>query len=144
MSAITVAAGVVFLTASARSDFALKGSPQIDIVLAPLFWALAVTAIAASALLLNSMTRCLGRWRDSIRTIGLMTYPLYLLHQVLGLKLMVILGPLIGPRLALLAALLFAVALSFGVVHAEKSLRRRLADSITRLFSARGSSLRGP
>ncbi len=67
-----------------------------------------------------------------LRTIGLMTYPLYLLHDVVGSAVLRSSG-VVGRVAALVAAIGVALALSYVAVRMEPVLRRPLRRVLDRL-----------
>lgn len=89
--------------------------------LAPLLWAAAVLAIIVSI----ERRSLVDRWIDPrlARTLGLMTYPLYLLHQQVGLAVERLVA---DPLLAFLAAMAVVIALALAVLQGEKWVRHIL------------------
>jgi exopolysaccharide production protein ExoZ len=102
-------------------------------------WGVAVAVIFVSA---RSARRGGGSGKEHglLRAIGLMTYPLYLLHDAIGsgmMRLLILRG--VAPLLSLLLAASLIVAASFVVcMYAEPSLRRTLRavrSSLTAMFA---------
>ncbi|HEX8448460.1 MAG TPA: acyltransferase family protein, partial [Allosphingosinicella sp.] len=94
--------------------FTLAGLLAIGELAEGALWLATVGAIAASLRFHGLIGRKLGRWSAQIRTIGLATFPLYLLHNEIGRSAMVAtvgLGafPALGLALALVLALAFLV-----------------------------------
>lgn len=104
-----------------------------------LLWLTAIAIMAASVIFHEPLTRLLGR-RGSIwtRCLGLITYPLYLTHQVIGFALLHALGALPLP-FALVLTMISIVALSF-FIHLvfEKPLRTFLRNHV---FGRRRSTM---
>lgn len=92
-------------------------------------WTLAILAIAASFHWKKALAGPLGKHAGAVRTIGLITFPLYLVHMHLGAPVMVQIvrhgySPLIGILAATLAAVLSAFVI---IAWIEPPVRRRLA-----------------
>ena len=137
MTGVCLVAGVIAMTAAARYELTDAGGPRRDLIVVPLLWVLAVCAMAASARWNGPLSSRLDKRRRIIRTVGLATYPLYLVHEVVGLKLMSSLGPVVGARMALLVSLGFVLSFAFGTVYLEKFPRMLLSSMISRAFAAR-------
>lgn len=105
-------------------------------------WGLATAVLIYATSANNIFTKVSPILRAAIRVMGLMTYPLYLLHANLGNAIMLALSGL-SPFLALLAATLLLFAACFMVVRAEAVIRRGLAHimSVNRRFNIRVSQL---
>ena len=142
MTGVCLIAGVIAMTAAARYEFTDAGGPRRDLIVVPLLWVLAVCAMAASARWNGPLSGRLAKQRRIIRTVGLATYPLYLVHEVVGLKMMSSLGPVVGARMALLVSLGFVLSFAFGTVYLEKFPRMLLSSMISRAFAARRPRLR--
>lgn len=95
-------------------------------------WLCGLAAIVWSIFDADRFTRVLGRHTAAIRHVGLMTFPLYLVHSEVGRATMLALR-VFGPVLALLIACVSMIAVAFLVVEAEKPvsdvLRRGLGMS---------------
>lgn len=85
---------------------------------APLLWLAAVLLIIASIHFQPAIWRRFGRWGPIARTIGLATYPLYLVHSELGRAVMLASG--LAPWPALLAALATVLVVAFAIVEIER------------------------
>jgi peptidoglycan/LPS O-acetylase OafA/YrhL len=88
---------------------------------APTVWGIAVTAIGVSMLLPFNGGQI-------SRTLGLMTYPIYLVHEKVGAAILRV-APHIGKWLALGLAIVTVLALSFLIVRFEYIVRPRLEAS---------------
>ena len=86
--ALCILGGLLCIVAAARYKFIIGERPQTDIVVAPAVWMIAVCTIAASVFWNDALLRFAGNWKSPIRIVGLATYPLYLLHQNIGLAIM--------------------------------------------------------
>ena len=103
-------AGLAAVISAARG-FGANGDDQwLRLVLPPAIWTVAVATIAVS-LARRGGQGVPRRWHRTARTVGLATYPLYLVHAELGIALMLLFAPL-----GAWPALLLALALVFGVV----------------------------
>jgi peptidoglycan/LPS O-acetylase OafA/YrhL len=127
---------VLFVLAGAI-DIAAE-SDRIDLI--PLsIWAVALVAIALSAMLNRPV-----KWQGVARVIGLLTFPLYLLHNVFGALLMKLLL-MHNPWLALGAGMMGSILLALFVLGIEPSLRWILGYSLRVLFpSWHAPRLRAP
>lgn len=111
-----VSAGATRGRLAAASIFAAAGLAAIGRPLEGALWLGAVAAIAASLRYGGLIRRRLGRWSGQIRTIGLATFPLYLLHNEIGRAAMRALRDFgawaaLGIALALVLALAFLVTI---------------------------------
>lgn len=117
---IVVAAlvSLVAVTAAAHSRVTGSGASKL-VLLAPTLWALAVLGIALSVRYADWLQLRLGMLSGEIKTLGLLTYPLYLLHDVMGTSIMqASLG--LPPILALAFAIAATLACSYAVVKTER------------------------
>ena len=90
----------------------------------PIFvWLIAVGAIASSAIFNAVAWRYIGRHASAIRLIGLMTYPLYLIHDNIGLVMLRYAAPVVV-MITMIA--LAAVLAAFVEPPAQAWLRSRL------------------
>ena len=122
-----VTAGVTEIYHETARAAAWSGVPANPLV--PIFvFCASVAMIAASIRWNNSVHRLVGRRAACIRTVGLMTYPLYLLHQPFGVLLTAWwLRRGIPAPLALMLAISVVLAMSLIVVtKLEPLLRRRI------------------
>ncbi|HEX8306817.1 MAG TPA: acyltransferase [Allosphingosinicella sp.] len=117
---------------AAAGAFGLAGLLAIGAVAEGALWLAAVAAIAASLRYGLFIEEKLGRWSGPIRTIGLATFPLYLLHNQIGRAAMhATLG--LGAFAALGLALALVLALSFLVTTAvEPKVRSALNRALPR------------
>jgi peptidoglycan/LPS O-acetylase OafA/YrhL len=99
-----------------------------------LVWLAAVGCIALSAIVTDLINKGLERFAPTIRRLGLVTYPLYLIHQVVGVTVMVT-GTRHGlpQETALIFALILMIVLSFLLLRAEKSVRAITASGLDRV-----------
>jgi peptidoglycan/LPS O-acetylase OafA/YrhL len=112
---IFLAAG--FVAVATRSHALMF--PGASFMVAPLVWLAATGLIVASVFRNEAVIAATKRWPT--RTIGLMTYPLYLTHMEVGRQIMLrIESPVIG----FLVAMCGVVLLSVAVLRIEEPLRR--------------------
>lgn len=90
-----------------------------------LIWVGSCLGIVASVWRSREIDVRLGRFSKMIRALGLMTYPLYLVHSELGRGTMLLLKPF-GPMAALLIAMMAMMLLSWLIVRAEEPVRSAL------------------
>lgn len=104
----------------------LSWVPHSQKLLPVMVWLVLVAAIAGSVLA-NGIAWCMfGRWASTIRYIGLATYPLYLLHDVLGSVLMaVVRGIPVWLTMTAMISLSFAVA-----IYAEPLIQKWLRSQL--------------
>ncbi len=98
-------------------------------------WLSMVALIAASSIWGGEIFSRFGRSARVIRLIGLMTYPLYLLHDVFGSAMLRgLLAVHFGPGTSLTLAAVGTVVLSFGVAAGlEPIIQRRLKPLLGRI-----------
>lgn len=117
----------------------------------PVAWAVFVGAVALAALSLTynaALLAWLGPRAPLIRTVGLMTYPLYLIHNHAGKPVLVeALRAGVPPVLALAAAMAVAVGLAVAIVlwiePPVRALLARLIDRATALRTRAAGGLGG-
>ncbi|QHS51851.1 acyltransferase [Edaphobacter sp. 12200R-103] len=99
-----------------------------SLMLCILIWAAAVLAIVLSVRYNKAIVEWLGPERTKqARTLGLITYPLYLLHQSIGEHFVQRLNGRIPDIAIMLLAAAASMALAYGVVrYAEKPIQERL------------------
>lgn len=107
-----VSGGVTRTRLIAAAIFTLAGLLAVGRPAEGALWLGAVTAIAASLRFHGRIRQTLGPWSAQIRTIGLATFPLYLLHNEIGRAAMRAMRDL-GAWAALGIALVLVLALSF-------------------------------
>ncbi len=106
-------------------EIALSSRDASPLIFCILIWAAAVLAIALSVVYNKAIVQWLGPELSSkARLLGLMTYPLYLLHQNIGKHLV----ERLAGNIPAIAIMLLAFAVSFGlayvvVQYAEKPIR---------------------
>lgn len=123
----------------------LKGSPGLAVQtkLSPMaVFAVSVLAIWVLATAGDKLSPSSSAVRSLLRTLGLMTYPLYLLHDIVGasmMRLFISIGA--GQWAALALALLASMGLSWIVcTHCEPPIRRAIRWALT--FLPRQNRLR--
>jgi peptidoglycan/LPS O-acetylase OafA/YrhL len=137
--ALCILGGLISIIAGARYRFITGEGPQINIVVAPAVWMIAVCTIAASVFLNDTLLRFAVNWQSPIRIVGLATYPLYLLHHNIGLAIMKIAQP-VGALTALAFALVCVISGSFLIVYLERFPRRLLLAGLSLLSSTNDSN----
>jgi peptidoglycan/LPS O-acetylase OafA/YrhL len=94
--------------------------------LAPAVWVVAVAGICVSVWLPAEGTQL-------TRMFGLMTYPLYLVHEKLGSGILRV-APFFGRWVALFLAVSIVVTISFLIVKSEQVLKARLEVALDAIF----------
>jgi peptidoglycan/LPS O-acetylase OafA/YrhL len=130
MALLCLVAGIIATEASARYRFISLGSPHRDLIVVPLVWLLSVFCIAASAHWNQRLSA--GFSRLPLRSIGLATYPLYLVHEVFGEAVMRTSVAYLGAKGAFALAMLLVLFVAWAVVKLEWYPRQL----IIRLFEA--------
>jgi peptidoglycan/LPS O-acetylase OafA/YrhL len=116
-------AGLISTTASARFNLALNGEPATRILMAPAIYMVGTSAIILSVSYNAKITLIVGRYGSFGRTLGLLTYPLYLVHDEVGIRAIRALASL-GGWLAFLLAFTFVMMLAWFALHGEQYPRR--------------------
>ena len=105
-------------------------------------WLVGIALLTGSVRLNSRLQRLYGRHASIVRQIGLYTYPLYLLHDVLGVLVLGMLLRAAGrPELALLGAVVAMLLLSALVLRGEKAMQapvRRLLIAVEDRVTAFG------
>jgi exopolysaccharide production protein ExoZ len=136
---LCILGGLICIVAGARYRFIVGEGPQINLVIAPAVWMIAVCTIAASVFWNDALLRFAGNWQNPIRIVGLATYPLYLLHHNVGLAIIKVAQP-VGALTALVFALVCVLSGSFLVVYLERFPRRLLLAGLSLLSSSNDSN----
>ncbi len=126
-------AGILLCTAGAAFEIIVRStlitssaSVHYSWITPVLVWLASVAVIIASVWLNSSFAARLSpRSMSAIRKVGLMTYPLYLVHQRVGYALIGRIRPFVGDLAALVLTVLSMVALSYFIVTSlEKPVAR--------------------
>jgi peptidoglycan/LPS O-acetylase OafA/YrhL len=133
---VCLGAGLVEIFAAA-SEKAMGSDHAISAVTASAVWLVSLAAIVLSIAKNEAAHRILGRHAKLIRAAGLATYPLYLLHQIIGSAIMEAAHRLGLPPYACLAvAVVPILVLSFTLAQVvEPAVRKRLAILIDWLLT---------
>jgi len=109
-------------------EVVLSSNESSSLTLCILLWVAAVIAIVLSVRYNIPIVEWLGPKRTArARMLGLMTYPLYLLHQDIGEYVIQILYGHIPDAAIMVLTLAVCLALAYGVIrYAEKPIRERL------------------
>ncbi len=101
--------------------------------LAPLLvWTLSLGLIIASVLANRDLAARFGWLASPMRRVGLMTYPLYLLHQMIGFTVIEAVRGLLPDGVVLCLTMLGLVALAYVVsAYLEPAVRRVLAHALS-------------
>lgn len=125
LAVVSAIAGTIQVAAAARFLLASQGGSQAQLLDPILIWAFSVTIIILSVVCNNSVWSVFHKYAPTFRILGLMTYPLYLLHNEAGHILMLRLQPL-GTSVALTTAVLSVVVMALLVTKIERYPREAL------------------
>ncbi len=114
--AVFLLAGCVANYAGGRLALIEQGGPGSALE-APLLWLLAVALIWASIRFQPAVWRMFNRFGPATRTLGLATYPLYLVHSEVGRVIML---DTAGHWVALALAIASVILIAFMVVKLER------------------------
>jgi peptidoglycan/LPS O-acetylase OafA/YrhL len=115
---LCLSSGVLEIFDSARSIALPIGDSPEKRMIACAVWIAAVTCLAAAIAYNQVLHKLFGKWAEVIKFLGLMTYPLYLLHDIIGAALLKA-ASLVGasPLVALVFAMTIVLALSWAVTQ---------------------------
>lgn len=103
------------------------------------FVVLFLSIVVSNKLLLSI---CSPRALKAIRQVGKATYPIYLVHQIVGVFLLYLLVSAgTGPYQALVAVVLFMLALTAVICALEERLRNALRAPVSRLFTRKAVAI---
>ena len=88
VAGLCLASGVVEILASARDIVLPIGDTALHRAMACAVWLAAVAAMAIAIFCNGRIQKAVGKTSEIIKTMGLMTYPVYLLHDIIGAVLM--------------------------------------------------------
>lgn len=130
---IFTAAGCVQIAATVGS-FAAKGA-DMPFYVPLVIWLLALGIIVSSVVLNPVFAKAPDWLRITLRRMGLMTYPLYLLHQNVGLALIGQLTKMgIHPYISLGVGIAFAFSASWAIsVYLEPHVQKAMKSVLTNL-----------
>lgn len=131
---LSILFGVVCLVSVLARSHAIQptmGPGAAHWIVPPIVWLAATLFIVASVIWNEWITLRLGRWAAAISVGGLLTYPVYLVHDQLGKFVVSSTG--LSPYLALAAGLASVFLAAYLALLAERRirsfLRKRLPDS---------------
>lgn len=127
---IFVLSAVISLCASGKFYVVKQGGASWQAVEPALWWLLALSGIFASVLLNDRCNRLFGPHKTTLRILGLLTYPFYLVHPAVGGFLMTQLSPYTGGRTALFLALICILSLCLLILLAEGRIRLVLRKAL--------------
>lgn len=122
-----VLSGLAANVGAARTYLLVDPLGAAPLLLPAAIWLMALAAMYCSVHFAEAINAVLGSQRNVIRSLGLATYPLYLVHSELGRDIMLSLTNL-PAYLALWLTILALVALSLGIVELEKLIRQPLTS----------------
>lgn len=120
---VAMLASLVSLVSSGRFCVEAYGGEAWQALEPAALWAFAVCLIGIAVRWNDAVSEVMGKWRNPIRTVGLLTYPLYLLHYEIG-RVIMIRTANIGAVAAFLLALVGVFGLAIVALHLEDRVRR--------------------
>ncbi|MDO7844631.1 acyltransferase family protein [Sphingomonas immobilis] len=134
MATLMFAAGTLQVVAEAYRAAAWANYEAAPLTAAAI-WVVAMGALIVSIAANGPINRVLGAHARTIRTLGLITFPLYLLHQPFGTLITgTLLASGVAPGMALVAGLVAVMLLSYLVAeHTEPLARRGVMRGMTAL-----------
>jgi peptidoglycan/LPS O-acetylase OafA/YrhL len=130
--------GVLEISDSARPIVLSIGDSPERRMIAGAVWLAAIACLTAAIFSNEALHTLFGKSARIIKVMGLMTYPLYLLHDIIGaalLKTAFLLGA--PPLVALAFAVAIVLALSWGVTQfLEPPIRARLRNFLSKSRTA--------
>ncbi len=118
-----IIAGIISTIASARFNLVLNGEPTTRVLIAPAIYMVGVSAIISSVVYNAKIALFVGRYGSFGRTLGLLTYPLYLVHDEVGILVIRALA-ILGGWPAFLLAVTFVMLLARLALRGERYPRR--------------------
>lgn len=136
--AIGGAAEVIHTAIRKASALGIDESPTAALFV----WVVAILAMVGSVHFNEAVASRFGRYERGLRVLGLSTYPLYLLHSMVGAVVISFTHDIIGRWMALGAGITAAIAVSMMVATwAEPAIRRWVGDRVNfEPFAIRGRS----
>lgn len=125
LATLSVLASVASVLSSARGFLGPGRDGLSHLLLPPFIWIAGLGVIIASLIYERSARGRSFRWRAGMRSVGLATYPLYLVHAELGMAVMLLLAPL-GSVTALAMTLLILLGAVALILRGEAIVRRLL------------------
>lgn len=100
------------------------------------FWLGTVALMIASVLYNKALASRFGKHANVIRTLGLITYPLYLVHQTVGALLIALFIDMgLGRYPALLIAVSVVLVLAWSIVRFEAAIRAAMEPPVARVLA---------
>lgn len=114
----------VWLTATSKIQaFSFEASPSTPMIV----WVICVVLIFSSVRFSDFLNSALSSQRHAIRALGLMTYPLYLVHSLLGGAVLFTMSSIaMNKYVALALAIILCLTVSWAISKAEPLLRVKL------------------
>lgn len=124
ISAIAFTAAIE-VAATAKQYIDVQGGDYRDIWQPMVIWGTSMAAFLCSVVFNGKVWGVLGGRAKLIRNLGLITYPLYLVHHELGVRVMEI-SSVFAPALSLLFGVFVVIGVAWIAMVAEGNLRRSL------------------
>lgn len=120
----------------------VEGHPPYDPLVACVVVAAGLAMVVACAFAPSPSQR----WTGGLRTLGAMTYPLYLIHGVLGMQMLFLLAPALGSVAAALVVTSIVIVLTLLVTlwlePGLRNLMKRLGERVVSTLNANPRSRR--
>jgi peptidoglycan/LPS O-acetylase OafA/YrhL len=140
MVSACLGAGLISVAESARFFIKAQGGQGWQVVVPVIIYSVAVLAIVGAVWGNDKTHRYLGTWQGAARTAGLLTYPLYLLHDEIGKACINVLSD-IPPGLAFATAVITVLLLSGVALRIETALRARLRGPLHQVITGKRRSI---
>lgn len=132
-----IGSGILYAIANGKNSLIEDGdAARWETFYPAVMWIAAIIVMAVSIRFNKVLVVRLSAWRKTIRILGLATYPLYLIHEHVGMRLTLALLPSLQPLAAMLVAFASMVALAFLLLVPEALVRRLLRSFLDRGQSA--------
>jgi peptidoglycan/LPS O-acetylase OafA/YrhL len=131
--ALCLLTGVIEVSDAARNVVMWIGDSTGRRIFVCAVWLGAVACLAGTIFANDALHRRFGRWARVVKTVGLMTYPVYLLHDVIGAALLKAGVLLAMPPLAALALAMASILVLSWIVtkFLEPPIRSRLRQVLS-------------
>jgi exopolysaccharide production protein ExoZ len=108
----TIGSGILYSLASGKNSLIENGDAARWETLYPVvMWIAAIIIMALSIRFNKVILLKLSTWRKTIRILGLATYPLYLIHEHVGMRLTLVFLPLLQPLVGFASMVILAFLL---------------------------------
>jgi exopolysaccharide production protein ExoZ len=131
--ALAASTFLALVTVVANSRNVSSIYPEQSWYAAPLLWLACLAAIGASIHWSSRVSKVVGTWKIQIRTVGLMTYPLYLVHDIVGYHCSLIFH-------SAFPSVVFGIICSIVVAHVVVKIEPHVRNILSNVLCARHQS----